>query len=273
MAWALPRAIHEGITVARCVRGESSLSDVIVVDRVASRRRWLLLCVGLLLLNALVTQFLWNFLSRQDTAGVQQVMQENSSRQDELRQNADQENRWIELERENRRMRSAALVKKGTLDELRRELGDLQEQLYRGDEELRFYRSITANTQGASGLFLHGIHIEPAGEAGHYLCKIFLTNLAKNVKLVKGTLELQVEGDQAGDAIQLETAELLPGGEPAVNYEFRHFLRWENRLVLPGDFQPQRIRVKLIPEGRGLKPLEKSFDWPLEPPLVFEDEE
>ncbi len=249
------------------------MSKLLVVDLASLRRRWLLVCVALLLLNVLLTVLVWQIVTGRHNACVQQVLQNNDRHQSELTQSADREGRLLELELDNQRLRRAQLTATVTARKLRTELQFLQEKLYSKDQELRFYQSITSNTKGASGLLLHGLHIEPEDGEDRYLCKIFLTHLVKSAKLAKGSLELRIEGERAGVPAWLENSELLPGDEAAVNYEFRDFLSWEGHLLLPEGFQPRRIQVKLTPEGRGREPLEEFFDWPLESPTFAEDEE
>jgi hypothetical protein len=52
--------------------------------------------------------------------------------------------------------------------------------------------------------------------------------------------------------------------ESRLAFSFRYFQNLQADLVLPKGFAPARVTVKLTPDGKSAKPLEKSFDWAIQ---------
>ncbi|MET0815649.1 MAG: DUF6776 family protein, partial [Pseudoxanthomonas sp.] len=46
---------------------------------------------------------------------------------------------------------------------------------------------------------------------------------------------------------------------PGVEYSFKYFQRVEGDLVLPADFKPTRVAVRLVPQSGSA--VEQSFSW------------
>jgi hypothetical protein len=80
---------------------------------------------------------------------------------------------------------------------------------------------------------------------------------------ISGFVELNVEGTSGGAPVTLSLADLAGQNErqTRLNFSFRYFQNLRADLVLPEGFAPVRVKVKLTPQGKSAKPVEKSFDW------------
>ncbi len=143
---------------------------------------------------------------------------------------------------------------------------DLQRTLAERDEEISglradvaFYERFVGATGQRRGLSVHDLNIQPQiGEAWHFAAT--LTQNLNRGAINSGRLLLSVEGTRN------ERLERLPWGrlrqqnaEPGVAYSFKYFQRVEGDVMLPKDFKPLRLTVRLVPADGSA--VEQSFAW------------
>jgi hypothetical protein len=143
---------------------------------------------------------------------------------------------------------------------------DIQLMLAERDEEISalradvaFYERLVGSTSQRRGLTVHGLRLQSQGEgAWHFTAT--LTQTLNRAAVSSGTLTMAVEGSRNdslerlawGDLRQLDDA-------PGVEYSFKYFQQVDGDLILPGDFKPLRVIVRLEPP-RG-QAVEQSFTW------------
>lgn len=143
---------------------------------------------------------------------------------------------------------------------------DLQATLAERDEEISalradvaFYERLVGSTSQRRGLTVHGLRLQSQGEgAWHFTAT--LTQTLNRAAVSSGSLTMAVEGSRNdslerlawGDLRQLEDA-------PGVDYSFKYFQQVEGDVMLPADFKPLRVIVRLAPP-RGAA-VEESFTW------------
>jgi hypothetical protein len=147
-------------------------------------------------------------------------------------------------------------------------LASLQEKIQAQEEELAFYRGIVAPEDGAAGLKIQALELIPAdAETGSkFRLHLVLVQAAKQDRRVSGVVNLVVTGETDGASVSYPLAELANGEEfEKLAFSFRYFQAFQADLVLPSNFRPQRVEVKLRPSRRGAKPVERVFDWAVKP--------
>lgn len=145
---------------------------------------------------------------------------------------------------------------------LQNDIAELQEQVYRLKDELKFYEGIMAAAKGAKGLNAQGLHIEPAKQPRLFRFRLVLTHIAKNDKLIEVMLDMSVEGLNEAGARVLSLRELSAGGPIRRNIRLKNFERVEGNMILPEGFRPLRVVVRLQQKGSRKPAVHKVFQWP-----------
>lgn len=141
------------------------------------------------------------------------------------------------------------------------QLADLQEEILNQREDLAFYRGIVADQQ--TGLRIQDLELLRGADASSFTMRLVLAQAIRADRRVSGYVELNVEGIRDGQELTLGLADLAgqAGGDSRLAFSFRYFQNLRADLVLPKGFAPARVTVKLMPNGKSAKPLEKSFNW------------
>ena len=141
------------------------------------------------------------------------------------------------------------------------QLADLQEEILNQREDLAFYRGIVADQQ--TGLRIQDLELLRGADASSFTMRLVLAQAIRADRRVSGYVELNVEGIRDGQELTLGLADLAgqAGGDSRLAFSFRYFQNLQADLVLPKGFAPARVTVKLTPNGKSAKPLEKSFNW------------
>ena len=155
--------------------------------------------------------------------------------------------------------RSSQIDKQATA-EVRQHLQDMQDQLFQMKEELEFYRGIVASSKTNIGLRVQGLRISALAQPDRFHFKVVLTNVDKGDKVSTGRLSVQIVGKQDAVARTFDLTGLLDGGG-TLKYSFSHFHRVEGDLKLPQDFEPESVKVSIIPDGTNRVADSKSYAW------------
>ncbi|MCO6411967.1 MAG: hypothetical protein J5I92_04405 [Thiogranum sp.] len=186
-------------------------------------------------------------------------------------QRREQERRIRDQQQEILSMREqiAVLQRSSEIDRLaslnvRNEFAGLQDELSRARKELQFYRGIVSPGDVKPGLRVQRINIEPAAEPDSYLYSLTLTQVKRNDRYVSGVIDIDVEGMEDGTVKVLPFSALMTGDSKALKYRFRYFQHFDGVIRVPGGFVPQRIMVRVVPQGKGQPPaIEESMEWPV----------
>jgi Family of unknown function (DUF6776) len=136
-----------------------------------------------------------------------------------------------------------------------------QDEMLELKEEVAFYRGIVAPSEAAGGLNIPRFSVSGIGQAGVYRFKLVFTQLKTNQRLVKGYAHVVFEGVQNGAQTQLSLKQVSGGRLDKLKLRFKYFQNNEGEIVLPDGFLPSRVRVELVPTGKGATRLQKTFDW------------
>ena len=144
--------------------------------------------------------------------------------------------------------------------------GDLQGTLAERDEEISglradvaFYERFVGATAQRRGLAVHELQLQPQSDLGWHFIATLTQNLNRGA-VNAGRLQVAVEGTHAGKLQKLAWTDLRQQpNAPGVDYSFKYFEQVEGDFVLPADFKPLRVSVRLTPQGGTA--VEQSFSW------------
>jgi hypothetical protein len=152
-------------------------------------------------------------------------------------------------------------------DQISREANrDLQRTLAERDEEIAglradvaFYERFVGATAQRRGLSVHDLEMQlQSGDAWHFVAT--LTQNLNRGAVNTGRLTLSVEGTRNERMERLPWTRLRQeNNAPGAPYSFKYFQQVEGDVLLPKDFKPLRVIVRLVPAGGAA--VEQSFTW------------
>jgi cell division protein FtsL len=145
----------------------------------------------------------------------------------------------------------------------------LEEQIFKQQQDLAFYKGVLAPASRREGLRIRAFELQATDTPRRFRYKLLLSRVGKDDKPLQGQLRVTVEGRQAGKDVSLALADLTLGlpdqfSEKAIVFTFKHFQAIPEagrfaELKLPEGFEPRQVRVRA--EVKGEKPLERTFKW------------
>lgn len=169
---------------------------------------------------------------------------------------------------ESRRLREriailerASQVDKKGYSEVERSLRQAQDEILELKQEVAFYRGIVAPGEAASGLNITSFRVTSIGEQRAYRFKLVITQLKTNNRMVKGNVRISLEGIRNEQQVKLGLKDISGGALDKLKLRFKYFQNIEGEIVLPVGFLPSRVRVEVMPAGKGGTRLKKTFDW------------
>ena len=173
-----------------------------------------------------------------------------------------------ELGNENARLREniamlerSKQVESGAYAEVDVTLRELQQEILELKEEVAFYRGIVSSRESAGGLTVQSFKMEKTQEERVYQFKLVLTQVMKNERIVRGKVKLAFEGIKAGKLQRLTLSQVSGGAKTNLVLKFKYFQTIEGNVVFPDGFLPTRVFLEVLPKGRKLTDMKKTFDW------------
>lgn len=173
-----------------------------------------------------------------------------------------------ELRQQMAVLKSAEQVSQQANEQSRLTIKLLEEQIYKQQQDLAFYKGVVAPERRQDELNIKAFEVLPSEAAGRYRYKILLNRLGKGEKPLQGTLLITVSGKQDGKTVTYSLADLSEGIHDAqphpIEFGFKHFLAIPEaaqfaELQLPEGFVAERVAIKA--EIKGQKPIVRTFEW------------
>ncbi len=144
---------------------------------------------------------------------------------------------------------------------------ELQESLAQRDEEISslradvaFFERLVGETAPRKGLSVHEAEFA-RGTGGTWHYQIMLTQTLNRGAISEGQMRFAVEGVRKGQLATVGWEDLHQRpGMAGQAYSFRYFQQLDGNVMLPDDFTPQRVRVRLV---GGEASMEQALDWKL----------
>lgn len=206
---------------------------------------WVYLAVGLFL--AALGFGVWGVWNVFFTDGDAQTMAATRARADRLSQEVSTLRRSDQISRDANR-------------DLERTLAERDEEIASLRADIAFYERFVGATGQRRGLSVHTLEMRRQdGDAWH-----FVATLTQNVNrgaVNDGRLALSVEGTRGDRMEKLSWSTLRKqANAPGQAYSFKYFQQLEGEILLPADFKPLRVTVRLVPQSGSA--VEQSFPWP-----------
>lgn len=159
-------------------------------------------------------------------------------------------------------VRLGAEVDQQALEDVRQQLLELKSEIAEAEEENQFYRNLMAPAGNASGLNIGTVELEETELKRRYRFKIVMQQLSTDHELLKGTLKVNIIGQQNDELRVIPLADLskdIPSAN--IKLRFKYFQNVEGEMVLPEGFTPERIELEARATGKKAATVEKRFGW------------
>ncbi len=166
-----------------------------------------------------------------------------------------------ELRGQNAILTQAAEIDRQAYAEVDESLKGLQNEILELKQEVDFYRGIVSPS-GGDGLRVQEFSISRTGESQNYRYTLVVSQFANKQRLIKGYVKVTIYGMQDMEQKQLEFKDVSSSGHNSIAFRFRFFQKFEGDIKLPENFEPLRIEVTAISQSKGVKDIEKVFNWP-----------
>ncbi len=142
-------------------------------------------------------------------------------------QNAALESKYVQTERQ---LQVAQAAQKS----LAKDFASIQDESIRLKEDVAFYKNILNENVGGDVLKLHSFKINPGVREGEWEYHVLLVQSGKHDKIVKGTLNLQLNGLQAAQPVKLALSDGIKT-LPPVEINFKYYQRVDGSFVVPAN--------------------------------------
>ncbi len=139
-------------------------------------------------------------------------------------------------------------------------LRSLQDEVLALKEEIAFYRGIVSAGK-EKGLKIQTFVVDKESSSGAYRFQLVLTQNLKRVKMISGTVKLNIVDEQNGKPRRLLLSDMSGQQANSLKFEFKFFQRIEGRFTLPDGFKPERLQIQVVAKGKKPASVEKSFEW------------
>ena len=139
-------------------------------------------------------------------------------------------------------------------------LRGLQDEVLALKEEIAFYRGIVSAGK-EKGLKIQTFVVDKESSSGAYRFQLVLTQHLKRVRMISGTVKLNIVDEQNGKPRRLMLSNMSGQQANSLKFEFKFFQRIEGRFTLPDGFKPDRLQIQVVSRGKRPASVEKSFEW------------
>jgi hypothetical protein len=168
------------------------------------------------------------------------------------------EERIAALEVDSARYMRGQQVAERANAELQQALEARQDEIAALRTDLGFYQRLMEGGSQQAGLTIHSLVLKPTDEPRAFHYTLTLSQNPSRNRQVKGAVEISVTGSSGEDGKRLDLAEL--GAESrSVAFSLRYFQRLSGVILLPGDFTPATVAVKVVPDSGAQ--LNREFTW------------
>lgn len=155
----------------------------------------------------------------------------------------------------------ALQVDMATLEQVRKQMTELQSRLVAQENELSRYRSLLGDT-GKSGLYIDSFSVRPSAGEKSFEYSLVIRQVDAMIKTLDVTIDVTVAGRLDNQDIAYSLADLDPKVEAGpIKTRFKYFKVREGTLSLPEGFEPDRITIVVTSSGKKSKTAEATFSW------------
>ena len=157
--------------------------------------------------------------------------------------------------------RQAAATLQENIKTLRDDIGGLE-------EEVTFYKSLMAPSSLSKGLQIAEFGVFESDESDAYRYHLLLTQVADRRNWIRGDVRLDVIGQQddgeTGEPMGKQVLSLTDLTEIEtypLKFRFRYFQDLSGPMAMPLGFQPEKVVVTVVQQGKRGNDLQQTFEW------------
>lgn len=172
----------------------------------------------------------------------------------------------IELEEtrlRHRQLEVDLLVARQSIDDGQAVIADLEQQLFRLQQDLAQYQGALVPNAMAPGVRIQAFEAQRTDVPGFFRYKVMVSRVGSESDTVQARLRIKVLGKQDGTAAQVSLAEMSGGRTEFLPLNFRYFqvvpAGDDAELMLPLGFVPEQVQLTVEHDGKVL--LEKTMEW------------
>lgn len=160
---------------------------------------------------------------------------------------------------------SGEKVGQQAIEQNRRTIKLLEEQIFKLQQDVAFYKGVLAPGSRREGLRIRAFELQATDDPLRFRYKLLLSRVGSAEQPLEGTLSVSIQGKQDGKDSVLALAALSEEfkGEKTP-FSFKHFQSLPEagrfgELLLPEGFEPSQIKVEAAVDGQ--KQVSRTFKW------------
>ncbi|HHM04720.1 MAG TPA: hypothetical protein ENJ19_03140 [Gammaproteobacteria bacterium] len=165
-----------------------------------------------------------------------------------------------EMRQQVANLKEAREVDRQAYSEVERSLKDLQDEVLELKEEAAFYRGLVSPSQAAQGIRVQRLKLTPSGNERGYAYELVLSQVSKGARVTRGFVHLLVQGLQDGASRELSLADMA-ASVAKIKFRFKYFQAAQGDIILPENFVPTRVVVRIDMDRPKRQRIEKAFVW------------
>jgi hypothetical protein len=157
------------------------------------------------------------------------------------------------LKREQQVTEIATKSLRGTLTERDEEINGLR-------ADLGFYSRLVGGNAQREGLKVQEVQLRPVSGSHAWNLALSLTQNAKRGSDASGSVTISAEGVRGEKVVALDWSQLGDAAQKdGLPFRFRYFQQLHATFMLPADFKPTRLRIRVQPDGGDA--VERAVAW------------
>jgi len=166
-----------------------------------------------------------------------------------------------EVEQKAANAEMASEIDRNSMEQLRQEILQSEEQIQLLDQQISFYQSLMDPSPQQRGVYLESLDIKPATSEGEYQYNIIVAQRSSNHQRVSGYVNLQLIGANEGELSQTISLAELTEGQDTLPLGFKFFQQLDGNIRLPEGFIPARVRVVVQINGDNVPRVDETYEW------------
>jgi hypothetical protein len=153
-------------------------------------------------------------------------------------------------------------IERTAYKEIEMSLGNLENKIQEQRDAIAFYRGIISPADGGKGLRVQDFKVSKGKEDREFNLRLVLVQVKQHDRSVKGSVDVQFEGEQDGVAKTYTLKDLTaPDTDSSWPFAFRYFQNFDRQLILPVGFSPERINIEVRSRTKSVAGMKQTFLW------------
>lgn len=130
-------------------------------------------------------------------------------------------------------------------------------------KDIAFYQQIMAPELTQQGFAIEAFNVEKSLSERSYRFEIVMLQREKIKSIIKGHLDITLEGSESGQSKQYALQDLLVNPQQQLDFAFKYFQVVDGEIQLPEHFQVEKVLIQseIFQFNRKKGDLHSTFDW------------